>query len=67
MAPPTNAARAKTEAFLADTPGLRLHAADSGMGAPLDGCECVLLIAGHRERHLKQILEVQAAPNYPKN
>ncbi len=59
--------RAKTEALVENTPGLRLHATDSPMGVKLDGYEWVLLIAGHSERHLKQMLEVKADPNYPKN
>jgi DinB superfamily len=59
--------RAKTEDFLKTTPGLRDHAIDSPMGSKLDGYEFVLLIAAHSERHTKQILEVKADPNYPKN
>jgi DinB superfamily len=59
--------RAKTEDFVKTTPGLRDHAVDSPMGAKLDGYEFVLLIAAHSERHTKQILEVKADPNYPKN
>jgi len=37
------------------------------MGVKLDAYEFVLLIAAHSERHTKQILEVKADPNYPKN
>jgi hypothetical protein len=59
--------RAKTEEFLKTTPGLRDHAIDSPMGVKMDGYEFVLLIAAHSERHTKQILEVKADPNYPKN
>jgi hypothetical protein len=59
--------RAKTEDFLKTTPGLRDHAVDSPMGSKLDGYQFVLLIAAHSERHTKQILEVKADPNYPKN
>jgi hypothetical protein len=59
--------RAKTEDFVRTTPGLRDHAVDSPMGTKLDGYEFVLLIAAHSERHTKQILEVKADPNYPKN
>jgi hypothetical protein len=58
--------REKTEEFVKTTPGLRDHAADSPLGK-LDGYEFVLLIAAHSERHTKQILEVKADPNYPKN
>jgi hypothetical protein len=59
--------RAKTEDFLKTTPGLRDHAVDSPLGAKMDAYEFVLLIAAHSERHTKQILEVKADPNYPKN
>ncbi len=59
--------RSKTEDFLKTTPGMRDHAVDSPMGVKLDGYEFVLLIAAHSERHTKQILEVKADPNYPKN
>lgn len=58
--------RAKTEEFLKTTSGLRDHVADSPVGK-LDAYEFVLLIAAHSERHTKQILEVKADPNYPKN
>jgi hypothetical protein len=61
------ASRAETEQFLKTTTGLRDHAVDSPMGTKLDGYEFVLLIAAHSERHTKQILEVKADPNYPKN
>jgi hypothetical protein len=37
------------------------------MGTKLDGYQFILLIAAHSERHTKQILEVKADPNYPKN
>jgi uncharacterized damage-inducible protein DinB len=59
--------RAKTEDFLKTTTGLRDHAMDSPMGVKMDAYEFVLLIAAHSERHTKQILEVKADPNYPKN
>jgi hypothetical protein len=59
--------RAATENFLKTTPGLRDHAVDSPLGMKLDGYEFVLLIAAHSERHTKQILEVKADPNFPKN
>jgi LysM repeat protein len=58
--------RDKTEDFVKTTPGLRDHVSDSPLGK-LDGYEFVLLIAAHSERHTKQILEVKADPNYPKN
>jgi hypothetical protein len=58
--------RAATEEYLKSTPDLRAHAIDSPMGMKLDGYEWVLLIAGHSERHTKQVLEVKADPNFPK-
>ncbi|HLZ51642.1 MAG TPA: DinB family protein [Candidatus Acidoferrum sp.] len=61
------ASRATTEDFLKTTPGLRDHAADSPLNMKLDGYQFILLIAAHSERHTKQILEVKADPNYPKN
>jgi hypothetical protein len=59
--------RAKTEAFVKDTPGLRDHAADSPVGPKSDAYEFVLLITAHSERHTNQIKEVKADPDYPKN
>jgi hypothetical protein len=58
--------RMVTEEYLKTTPDLRAHAIDSPMGVKLDGYEWVLLIAAHSERHTKQILEVKADPNFPK-
>jgi hypothetical protein len=57
--------RKQTEEFLNTTPGLRDHVADSPMGK-LDGYQWVLFLTAHSERHLKQILEVKADPNFPK-
>ena len=59
--------RATTEQFLKTTPDLRVHVVDGPMGGKLDGYEWILLIAGHTERHTKQVLEVKADPNFPKN
>jgi hypothetical protein len=58
--------RAKTEDFLSKHDDLRAHAVDSPLGKKLDGYEWVLFIAGHSERHTKQINEVKANPNFPK-
>jgi len=58
--------RATTESFLKSTAGLRDHVMDSPLGK-LDGYEFVLFIAAHSERHTKQINEVKADPNFPKN
>lgn len=59
--------RAKTIRFLESTPDLREHVADSPLGQPLDVYEWLLFIGAHSERHTKQILEVKADPNFPKN
>jgi len=58
--------RKKTEDLLKNTPDLRDHATDSPMGVQLDGYEWILFIAAHSDRHTKQILEVKADPNFPK-
>jgi hypothetical protein len=59
--------RERTVEFLKSTPGLRDHVADSPLGQPLDAYQWLLYISAHSDRHTKQILEVQAHPNYPKN
>jgi DinB superfamily len=59
--------RATTEEYLKSTLDLRAHSVDSPMGMKLDGYEWILLIAGHSERHTKQMVEVKADPNFPKN
>lgn len=58
--------RAKTEEFLKKTDDLRAHAVDSPLGKQLDGYEWILFVADHSERHTKQIQEVKADPNFPK-
>lgn len=58
--------RATTEEFLKNTPGLRAHYAERQPFGTLDGYEWVLLVAAHSERHTKQILEVKADRNFPK-
>jgi hypothetical protein len=58
--------RTKTEEFLNKTDDLRAHAIDSPLGKQLDGYEWLLFVAAHSERHTKQILEVKADPNFPK-
>ena len=60
-------ARQNTIEFLQSTPDLRAHVAESPLGQPLDAYEWVLFIGGHSARHTKQILEVKADPNFPKN
>jgi hypothetical protein len=58
--------RARTIGFMQTTPDLRQHVADSPLG-PLDGYEWLLFIGAHSERHTKQMLEVKASPDFPKN
>jgi hypothetical protein len=58
--------RATTEQFLKTTTGLRDHVMDGPVGE-MDGLEFVLFIAAHCERHTKQINEVNANPDFPKN
>jgi hypothetical protein len=59
--------RAKTSIFLKEAKDLRDHALDSPLGKKLDGYQWVLFIAAHSDRHTKQMLEVKADPNFPKN
>jgi len=58
--------RTATEEYLKSAPGLRAHLGDSPLGK-LDGYEFLLFTAAHSERHTKQMLEVKADPNFPKN
>jgi uncharacterized damage-inducible protein DinB len=55
-----------TEDYLSSTTGLRDHVADGPTGK-MDGYEGILMIAAHSERHVKQINEVKADPNFPQN
>ena len=60
--------RAATVAYLQSTPDLRAHvSADNPFKQPFDGYDWILFLAGHSERHTKQILEVKADPNFPKS
>lgn len=59
--------RQRTEDFLKSTNDLRAHATDSPMGKQLDAYEWILFIAAHSDRHTKQIVEVKADPNFPKD
>jgi hypothetical protein len=45
---------------------LRSHVSQGPLG-PVDAYEGLLFIAAHSDRHTKQILEVKADPNFPKN
>jgi len=60
--------RAKTIQFLQSTADLREHASsDNPFKQPMDAYEWLLFISAHSERHTKQIAEVKADPNFPKN
>jgi len=60
--------RAKTIAFLQSTPDLRAHVVNGPpLNQPMDAYDWLLFISAHSERHTKQILEVKADPNFPKN
>ena len=60
--------RARTIEFLRTTSDLRQHVMDrqTPLGA-LDAYQWLLFIAAHSDRHSKQILEVEASPDFPKN
>jgi hypothetical protein len=45
---------------------LRDHFGPHPLLGPLDGYQWILLISAHSERHTKQIEEVKADPNFPK-
>lgn len=60
--------RDNTIKFLETTQGLRDHVVTSPpLNQPMDAYEWILFIGAHSERHTKQILEVKADPNFPKN
>ncbi len=60
-------------AMLTSTPGLREHALEApplkaiskGAYSMMDGYQWILAVAGHTERHVKQILEVIGSPGFP--
>ena len=58
--------RARTVEYLKSTPDLRDHVVDSPIGEPLDAYQWLLFTSAHSERHTKQMLEVKADPNFPK-
>ena len=62
------ASRAHTIAFAKTAPDdIRNHCAKSPVGTNCtDTYQWLLLIASHSERHLAQLLEVKADPNFPK-
>lgn len=49
----------------ADAEDLRNHVSDSPTG-PIDGYQALIFIAAHCARHTKQIAEIKADPNFPK-
>jgi hypothetical protein len=59
--------------FVESSPGLREHILESpplkivtnGAFQTMDGYQWALTVAAHDERHVRQILEVKADPNYP--
>jgi len=60
--------RAKTIEYMKTAEGLRDHVTtEDPMKQPMDGYEFLLFIGAHSERHTKQIDEVKADPNFPKN
>lgn len=46
---------------------LRSHVVDSQIMGKFDAYEWLIFMSAHSERHTKQILEVKADPNFPKN
>jgi hypothetical protein len=58
--------RAQTIAFFESTPDLRAHVGGESPFGALDGYEWIMFTAAHSARHTKQILEVKADPNFPK-
>lgn len=49
----------------ADAEDLRNHVSESPTG-PIDGYQALMFIAAHSARHTKQIAEIKADPNFPK-
>lgn len=59
--------RGRTLDFLRTARGLRAHAIDfSPLGVQLDAYQWLLFVSGHTVRHTKQLEEVKADPNFPK-
>lgn len=60
------AAREKNLDYVRTTQdALREHFFSPFPGSELDGVQGLLMIAGHNERHVLQLLEVKQAPGYP--
>ncbi len=61
-----NEARKGTKAYVKATPDrLREHYQQSPLGI-IDGYQWLVFIAGHTQRHVAQMAEVKAHPNFPK-
>jgi hypothetical protein len=60
------AARKQNADSLASNPDLRKHVVVHPAFGPLDGYEWILATAAHSARHTEQILEVKAAPHFPR-
>jgi hypothetical protein len=59
--------RGRTIDFVKTTPiDLRSHFAQFGPNREIDGVQWLLVISGHGDRHVAQINEVKADPNFPK-
>jgi DinB family protein len=61
------AGRTHTIAVFNAMPDPRQHVIDHPVLGSLDAYEWVLAVAAHTERHRKQILELKADPNFPKD
>ena len=59
--------RVQTTQIAKSSPDLRGHVRAHPAFGPMDGYEWVLALAGHSERHTKQIIEVKADPHFPQN
>ncbi len=59
--------RQQTVAFLKSDADLRGHLVSHPVFGSMDGYEWILAIAAHTDRHTKQILEVKADSNFPRN
>ena len=60
------ASRSRTIEFVKTTHDLRSHCAASPLGKCTDAYQWLLLMAGHSDRHLAQLMEVKADPKFPK-
>lgn len=61
------ARRAKTVALVRDSAArLRSHRMDHPIGKSLDAFQWLLFLSGHTERHVLQIREVKAHPDFPR-